>query len=158
MVFGLFSSSLAHLDHAPIRGEYKIWIYRRYLVPSLHYKLAVNAVTKTTISKMNAMATKYVKKWLGLTRSTTVAVVHHPAVLDIPFLHEYRTKAKLTYLSAVTLSSDPLIAEISSLALSNSFEKHQCISPETKAIYSLAKNSVNSITRKTSQSNPLSAQ
>ena len=69
-ILALFSSSLTHLDCAPIRGEYKIWIYRRYLVPSLHYKLAVNAVAKTTINKMNATATKYIKRWLGLTRST----------------------------------------------------------------------------------------
>ena len=90
-----------------LRGEYKIWIYRRYLVPSLHYKLAVNVVAKTTINKMNATATKYIKRWLGLTRSTSVAIIHHPAVLDIPFLQEFRTKAKLSYLSAVTLSTDP---------------------------------------------------
>ena len=64
---------------------------------------------------MNATATKYIKGWLGLTRSTSVAIIHHPAVLDNPFLQEFRTKAKLSYLSVVTLSADPLIAEISSL-------------------------------------------
>ena len=70
------------------------------------------------IRKSNALATRLVKKWLGLLRSTTVAVLHHPAVLNIPFLEDFSTKAKLTYLSAVTLSPDPLIKEIASLALS----------------------------------------
>ena len=88
-ILALFSTSLTHLDRAPIRGEYKIWIYRRYLVPSLHYKLAVNVVAKTTINKMNATATKYIKRWLGLIRLTSVAIIHHPAVLDIPFLQEF---------------------------------------------------------------------
>ena len=59
----------------PNRDEYKIWIHRQYQVPSLHYKLAVDAVAKTTINKINTLATKYINyRWLGLTRSTSVAV------------------------------------------------------------------------------------
>ena len=148
-ILDLFSTALTHLDCAPIRGDYKIWIYQWYLVPSLHYKLAVIVVAKTTVNKMNAMATKYVKRWLGLTRSTSVAIIHHLAVLDIPFLQEFRTKAKLSYLSAATLSANPLIAEISSLALRDPSEKSQCISPEAITTFSVAKRSVASITRKT---------
>ena len=98
---------------------------------------------------MNATATKYIKRWLGLTRSTSVAIIHHPAVLDIPFLQEFRTKAKLSYLSAVTLSANPLIAEISFLALRNPSEKSLCFSPEARTTFTIAKRSVTSITRKT---------
>ena len=97
------------------------------------------------------MATKYIKRWLGLTRSTSVAIIHHPAVLDIPFLQEFRTKAKLSYLtSAVALSVNPLIAEISSLALHDPSEKSQCILSEARTTFSLAKRSVASISRKNS--------
>ena len=67
-----FSSCLNRIDRACIRGEYKVWIYKRYLVPSLHYKLAVERIKKTDIKKANALATRLVKKWLGLTRSTTI--------------------------------------------------------------------------------------
>ena len=74
---------------------------------------------------------------------------HHPAVLDFPFLQEFRTKAKLTYLSAVTLSADLLIAEISSLALRDLSEKSQCFFPEARTTFTIAKRSVTSITRKT---------
>ena len=82
-------------------------------------------------------------------RSTSVAIIHQPAVLDIPFLQEFRTKAKLSYLSAVTLSADPLIAEISSLALRDPSEKSQCFSPEARTTFTIVKRSVTSITRKT---------
>ena len=96
-----FLASLRKLDSTPVRGEYKVWIYKRYMVPSLHFKLAVNAISVTAIKKANAVATKCIKSWLGLSRSTTVAVIHHPAVLDIPFLSSFSAKAKISYLSAV---------------------------------------------------------
>ena len=48
--------------------------------------------------------------WLGLTQSNTVAVIHHPDVLGVPFLlPQLQTKAKLTYLSSVFPSHDPMI-------------------------------------------------
>ena len=65
------------------------------LVPSLHYKFAVDGLASTSVKMANVLATKCVKSWLGLTCSTSVAVLHHPAVLDVPFLSHYRTKDKL---------------------------------------------------------------
>ena len=84
--------------------------YRRYLVPSFHFKLAANATTKC------------IKSWLGLSRSTSVAVIHHPAVMDIPFLPSFSAKAKISYLSSITLSKDPLVNEIASLSNAPSFK------------------------------------
>ena len=98
---------------------------------------------------MNAKATKFVKSWLGLTRSTSVAVLHHPTILDIPFLSDFNTKAKLSYLSSVCLSPDPLINEISSIALSNSFMEEHGIPLEAKTIHTKAIQSIETITRKT---------
>ena len=54
----------------------------------------------------------------GPTRSTNTAVLHHLVVLDNPFLEEFFTKAKLTYLLAVSSSWDPLKEKTASLALS----------------------------------------
>ena len=56
--------------------------------------------TKLSMLKLNGIDTKLVTKWLGLTESTTAAVLHHPAVLDISFLADFSFKAKLNYLSA----------------------------------------------------------
>ena len=55
------------------------------------------------------------RKWLGLTRSATTAIVHHPNVIDIPSISELHTKAKLTFLSAISVSQDPKITELGSL-------------------------------------------
>ena len=144
-----FQLALKHLDSSPIRGEYITWIYRRYLVPSLHYKCTVNGILKGTINKMNGLATKLIKSWLGITRSTTVAVLHHPAIMDIPFLSDFNTKAKLSYLSSVHLSPDPLIEEISSITLANTFMKEQDISLKTKTIHGKTLESLATINRKT---------
>ena len=61
------SACLNRIDSACIREEYKVWIFKRYLVPSLHYRLAVEGIKKTDIKKANALATRLMKKWLGLT-------------------------------------------------------------------------------------------
>ena len=103
-------------------------------------------IRKREIKKLNGMTTKLVKQWLGLTRSTTTAVLHHPAVLDIPFLSDYSLKAKLNYLSSISLSEDPLIKEIASCSLSSSAIGS---SGEMAATLQLAINSVESVNRKT---------
>ena len=78
----------------------------QYLVQSIDFFLSVNNIPSTTISKMQGMDMK-IRRWL--TRSTTVAVIHHPDMLGVPFLPELQTKAKLTYLSSVFPSDDPVI-------------------------------------------------
>ena len=112
-----FSEKLSNLDKAPIRGEYKLWIYKRYLTQSIHFFLSVNPIPSTIISKMQAMGMKKLKRWLGLARSTTIAVIHRPDVLGVPFLPQLQSKAKLTFLSSVMSSDDPMIQEITNAAL-----------------------------------------
>ena len=105
---------------------------------------------------MNAKATKFVKSWLGLTWSTSVAVLHHPTILDIPFLSDFNTKAKLSYLSSVCLSPDPLINEISSIALSNSFMEEHGIPLEAKTIHTKAIQLIETIRKTLSRKTKLS--
>ena len=56
-----FLTNLCKLDSTPVRGEYKVWIYKCYLVPSLCFKLPVNAICVAAIKKANAAATKRIK-------------------------------------------------------------------------------------------------
>ena len=98
---------------------------------------------------LNSTATKFIKSWLGLTCSTTVAVIYHPAVLDIPSLAAQNTPAKLTYLASVYLTPDPLLQEISSVALTVNFMEVNRFPSETKSIISQAKESLEYITGKT---------
>ena len=144
-----FLASLRKLDSTPVRGEYKVWIYKRYMVPSFHFKLAVNDVSFTAIKKANAIATKCIESWLGLSRSIPVAVIHHPAVLDIPILSSFSAKVKISYLSAVTTSKDALINEIASLSSAPSFSAAVCIPESAVDALRLAISSVLEISRNT---------
>ena len=56
------------------------------------------------------------------TKGVTSAVLHHLVVIDISS-NQYRTKAKLTILSTILTSKDPMIIEISDLMLQQEFNK-----------------------------------
>ena len=63
-------------------------------------------------------------------------------VIDIPAISEYRTKAKLTFLSSILTSKDPMITEISELLLDQGFTRSQRIPSEVNQVLALAKNSI----------------
>ena len=62
-----FMKQLDNLDKSHVRGEFKLWIYKRRLVPSFHTSLAVEAIPDSTLRKVQSQAIKKIKKWLGLT-------------------------------------------------------------------------------------------
>ena len=75
-----------------------------------------------------------------------MAVIHHPAVLDIPSLAAQNTSAKLSYLTIVYLTPDPLLQEISSVELTGNFMRVNSFPSEMKSITSQAKESLEYIT------------
>ena len=119
-----FLEKLDSLDTSPIRGEYKLWILRRFLIPLFHFILSVDVILDSSIKKVQSQCTRKIKSWLGLTKGVTNAVIHHPNVIDIPTISEYRTKTKLTFLSSIVTSEDPMITEISDLLLDQDFNTY----------------------------------
>ena len=91
-----FERLLNNVDSSLIDGEYKLWIFKQYLAPSFNFSLAVDAISETTLKKMQRCIypQAIIKKWLGLTRSCTTAVIHHPSIIDIPTLSELRSAIK----------------------------------------------------------------
>ena len=53
----LLSQLLSATDLLPIRGEYKLWLYRNYVVSLLRFHLSVDAITKSAITKLENLAT-----------------------------------------------------------------------------------------------------
>ena len=131
------------MDAAPIRGEYKLWILRRFLIPSFHFVLSVDVTPHSSIKKVQSQCTRKIKSWLGLTRGITNAVLHHPNVIDIPTISEYHTKRKPTFLSSILTSEDPMINEISDFLLNQDFTRSQC---QVNQVMVLAKSSISTIT------------
>ena len=100
---------------AQLQGEYKLWILRPFLIPSYNFSMAVNAIPKSSIKKMEGLSLRFIKKWLCIPRSFSTATLYHPQVMGIPSLMELKTKAKLTLLCSIFTSCDPMIQELSNI-------------------------------------------
>ena len=110
-------------------GEYKIWILKHYLASSVHYYLAIDDILEGTIQKLHSKVNNLPKKWLGLPRSTTQAVLYHPDVLDLHFFSHFSLRAKMDYLRVISTSNDPLLKELASCLCTNlpDFCPPQCL-------------------------------
>ena len=107
----VLSRLLFTTDLLPIRGEYKLWLYRNYIVSMLRFHLSVDSVTTGSITKMENIATRHLKKWLNLPRSATHAVLYYPGVC-CPSISQVSKQAKLSLLSCISASFDDQIQEL----------------------------------------------
>ena len=108
-------SSIKKIDSRPIRGEFKIWILKDYLAPSLYFLQMVDLLSENSLVSIQQKLTKFIKKWLNLPRCCTLAAIYHPDVLKLPFLPQCREHAKLSMVSALEATSDPAIKECLSI-------------------------------------------
>ena len=116
-----FGELLTTTDVLSIRGEYKVWIYRNYILSLLRFHLSIDAVTQAAIARLESMATRYLKKWLHLPRSATRVILYYPGVC-CPSISCVSKEAKLNLLSCVSASSDPQLHELGlHLQLGNTF-------------------------------------
>ena len=61
-----FTTLLSKVDQMCLRPEYKVWIYRNYIISIIRFHLAVDCVGPSAITKMENLATKFLKRWLQL--------------------------------------------------------------------------------------------
>ncbi|XP_065884075.1 uncharacterized protein [Dysidea avara] len=102
---------LSASDSLPIRGEYKLWIYRNYILSLTRFHLCVDAVSRGTISKLESIATRFLKKWLNLPQSATRVILYYPGVC-CPSISHVSREAKLSLLACVSASSDLRLQEL----------------------------------------------
>ena len=105
------SRLLSAVDMLPIRGEYKLWFYRNYIVSLLRFHLSVDAITKPAITKLENLATHYLKKWLRLPRCATRAILYYPGVC-CPSISQVSREAKLSLLSCISATGDPQLQQL----------------------------------------------
>ena len=140
-------SSIKKIDSRPIRGEFKIWILKNYLAPSLYFLLMVDLLSEKSLVSIQQKLTKFIKKWLNLPRCCTLATIYHPDVLKLPFLPQYREHAKLSMVSALEATSDPAIKECLSLLSDPKFLERNNIPRDTCLILDSARKSISSLTK-----------
>ena len=67
----IFKDKLNNIDTAMVRGEYKMWMYTKYFLPSIRFLLTVHDITVSDLKKMDAMTHRFMKKWAGIPPSGT---------------------------------------------------------------------------------------
>lgn len=91
------TTRLNRIDNLAIRDEYKTKIYKNYLLPACRFTLTVHELSKTNLTKLDSLTHKYIKKWSGLPRCATTAVIHLDNFLAIKSItelyHECHTNA-----------------------------------------------------------------
>ena len=122
-------SALYQIDQRPtcIRGEYKAWIFKFYLVPSHFFNLTVDHIPKSTINKLQIRASSFLKCWLNIPKCATLASLFNPEVANFPYLPHVHEKAKLRLLASVHVSKDLNLKEIQDLISDPAFGKRECI-------------------------------
>ena len=93
--------------------------FENFVTSVLHFHLAVERLTVTSISSAQLSVLKFVKSWLNLPRNCTPGTVFHSDVLNLPFLPHLKELAKLSYILAVERSVDPLIVELRHSVVAN---------------------------------------
>ena len=79
-------SKLTNIDISTLRGEFRLNTYSRYVLPSMTYFLSVHQMHKTHMDKLDDMAKKYIKRWLGIKKH---------GVSDTAIFHPYMLKTKM---------------------------------------------------------------
>ena len=91
-------TKLENIEKSAVRNEFKLWIYKHYFLPSVRFILTVHDLTKTDQTKLDALCTKYVKKWTGLPPCATNSIVHMKTGLDIMSIpHVYSLSHSLAH-------------------------------------------------------------
>ena len=73
-----FETKLKNIDSCYLRGEHKLKIYSNYALTSMRYHFSVHDVHKTHLDKLDSIARKYLKKWLGIPShgASDIAIFH----------------------------------------------------------------------------------
>ena len=90
---------LSKVDNTLVRGEYKMAIYSRYILPSLQFHFTVHNIHQTHLDSLDNLAKKYLKLWLSLpSRGATDLGIFHPQLLGFKYPYQvYNCTWKATW-------------------------------------------------------------
>ena len=105
---GKLSSKLENIEKLVVRAEYKVAVYARYALPSLRYHLTVHTVHKTHLEELDLLASKYLKKWLGIPpMGSTSLGITSPLLLAIKPVSQVYLEGHLGAYLNTMLVADP---------------------------------------------------
>ena len=97
---------LENLEKTAIRPEFKVEIYHIYILPSIRFLLTVHDIPYTHLYKLDTMADQYLKRWAGLPRCSTTAILHLNTAMNIKKISTLYLEAHATTHSSTRLKGD----------------------------------------------------
>ena len=104
-----FCTRLERIDKLLVRGEYKVKIYKNYLLPSCRFILTVHDLTKTHLHALDSIVHKYLKSWSGLAHSGATEMFHIPHLLDIKSVYQLYLESHATAHLSSRAKADPKV-------------------------------------------------
>ena len=109
---------LNNLESSLVRGEYKVAVYSRYILPSLQFHFAVHNIHKTHCDTLDALARKHLKSWLGFPkRGATDLGIFHPNLMGVKYPSQVYLESHMANHVNLHLSEDPVVQEATSCQL-----------------------------------------
>ena len=115
---GKLEEKLSNVDSTLVRGEYKVAIYSRYILPSLQFHFTVHNIHQTHLDLLDNMAKKFLKSWLSFPkRGATDLGIFHPQLLGIKYPSQVYMESHMVNHIALQLSKDPVVKEATACQL-----------------------------------------
>ena len=103
---GIFFEKLERIDKSPIRSEYKLWVYEKYFLSAHRFLLTVHTLTSTDLKKLDIFTDQYLKKWAGVPKCTTNALIHMRAGLHIKSISQLYEEAHMVSHARTRMKGD----------------------------------------------------
>ena len=109
-IISKLETKLTNIDRSTLRGEFKLNIYTRYALPSMRYFLSVHQMHKTHMEKLDDIARKYIKIWLGIQKhGVSDAAIFHPYMLKTKMPSQLYLEAHATNYAMIRSKGDMVV-------------------------------------------------
>ena len=100
------SAQLNNIDELLVRNEYKVRIYSEYFLGSLQFLFSVHDLQKAHLQELESLTHRYLKRWLGLPRGASWALVHDSHGLNVKSITHLYLESRSLSLSNIRFFSD----------------------------------------------------
>jgi hypothetical protein len=93
---------LENIDKFLVRDECKVRTYKDYFLPANRFILSIHDLTKTDLGKLDVLANRYLKLWLGMPQEGSFLPVHSGLGMDVKIVsHLYKESQSLDIVRAL---------------------------------------------------------
>ena len=141
LVYEYFDTRLHWINDLLVRDEYKLKMFRDYVLPSSRFLLTVHEITYTNLDKLDALCNRFLKKWMHMPQSAAPEILRIRGLTTIPSIKQTYQECQVS-------------AHISSVTKADSTVKHCLNSKLNRESQWTRKNSITAVAQQTLDSIP----